>query len=148
MDNINVRKTNLHDIGSIHKIETRTFSDPWSVDSITFSIEVDSDENAVAEVDGNVVGYVFIRLCFEVAEITNVAVSLEKRKLGIASVLLNEAMNRCVQRGAMRFVLEVRESNLPAIALYRSLGFVEDGIRRDYYSNPKENALIMWKKND
>lgn len=68
------------------------------------------------------------------------------RKKGFARLLLRELMQKSAASGVENFTLEVRESNLPAIRLYESLGFVTEGIRKNFYRNPNENALIMWKR--
>ena len=79
-------------------------------------------------------------------EIMNVAVRKEFRQRGCAGRLMQELLSRAKERGASRFILEVREGNFPAIRLYESLGFERAGIRKNFYSDPKENALILLKE--
>ena len=85
-------------------------------------------------------------LSFEEGEIMNVAVRREYRRKGVAGRLMKELLSRAEKRGAARFILEVREGNLPAIRLYESLGFLHAGRRRNFYSDPAEDALIMIKE--
>ena len=85
-------------------------------------------------------------LSFEEGEIMNVAVRKEYRRKGVAGRLMKELLSRAEKRGAARFILEVREGNLPAIRLYESLGFLHAGRRRNFYSDPAEDALIMIKE--
>ncbi len=92
------------------------------------------------------VGYCGVWISFEEGEIMNVAVRKEFRQRGCAGRLMQELLSRAKERGASRFILEVREGNLPAIRLYESLGFERAGIRKNFYSDPKENALILLKE--
>ena len=98
-----------------------------------------------AEIDGEIAGYCGFYQSLEEAEITNVAVKRQFQRRGIGRKLLLELMRLGKEQGAFAFTLEVRVSNLPAIRLYESLGFVSFGIRPDFYEKPKENALIMWR---
>ena len=99
-----------------------------------------------AVTDPVLVGYCGVWLSFDEGEIMNVAVREEFRRRGCAGRLLEELLSRAKERGASRFILEVREKNLPAIRLYESLGFGRAGIRKNFYSDPKENALILLKE--
>ena len=101
---------------------------------------------AGASPDGVLVGYCGVWLSFEEGEIMNVAVRKDFRRKGYAGKLLKELLARASQRGVSRFILEVREGNLPARRLYESLGFQEAGIRKNFYSDPKENAIILVKE--
>ena len=85
-------------------------------------------------------------LSFEEGEIMNVAVRREYRRKGVAGRLMKELLSRAEKRGAARFILEVREGNLPAVRLYESLGFLHAGRRRNFYSDHAEDALIMIKE--
>ena len=96
--------------------------------------------------DPVLVGYCGVWLSFEEGEIMNVAVRKEFRQRGCAGRLMQELLSRAKERGASRFILEVREGNFPAIRLYESLGFERAGIRKNFYSDPKENALILLKE--
>lgn len=93
-----------------------------------------------------VVGYCGVWLSFEEGEIMNVAVREEFRRRGCAGRLLRELISQAKERGVSRFILEVREGNDPAIRLYESLGFQRAGVRKNFYSDPRENALILLKE--
>ena len=99
--------------------------------------------------DGNRhIGTVGFTRSFDEADVSNVCVDEEYRKEGIASFLLDNAIRTMIQNGVFHFTLEVREKNIPAIRLYEKQGFVNEGIRPNFYSNPKDNAVIMWKHID
>ena len=78
----------------------------------------------------------------------NVAVSDALRRQGIAGKLLTEAMRRGREQGISDYTLEVRKSNKAAVSLYEGLGFRTEGVRKDYYEQPREDALIMWKRKE
>ena len=78
-------------------------------------------------------------------QITNVAVAPQYRRQGVAKKLFRVFLDKGEQKGLTAFTLEVRTSNVPAIELYKSFGFKEAGVRKDFYELPKEDALIMWR---
>lgn len=129
-------------------LEEKCFgADAWSMQAFADALK---DENAlylscIVEEEG-LIAYCGIWRSFEDGDITNVAVDERYRKKGFARLLLRELMQKSAASGVENFTLEVRESNLPAIRLYESLGFVTEGIRKNFYRNPNENALIMWKR--
>jgi ribosomal-protein-alanine N-acetyltransferase len=97
----------------------------------------------VAENQAGVVGYIMARISGEEGEILNLAVLPRDRRKGIARRLLAAGMEALVAEGVREAYLEVRESNVPAITLYRSAGFRPVGLRPDYYRNPPEDALVL-----
>ena len=101
-----------------------------------------SDEDYVPPV---VYGYVGLVLIPYESDITNITVSGECRRQGIATRLMEELFRRCPEKGVTVVHLEVRESNESARALYKKLGFVEDGRRKRYYTDPVEDAILMTK---
>ena len=94
---------------------------------------------------GRVLGYVGMMYVLDEGYISNVAVSPECRRLGIADKLIESLIKRANERNLSFVTLEVRESNLPAIELYRKFGFSDVGMRRYYYNRPTENAILMTK---
>ena len=100
----------------------------------------------VAEQNGAVLGYVGSQMVPPEADMMNIAVHPDCRRQGIAAALIEELVSRLKERRSHILRLEVRESNTPAIALYNSMGFTQLGIRKNYYRNPKENALILGKE--
>lgn len=133
------------DLDDVAKMEQEHFSMPWSRDDFKMCLlRPDEMGCVVAEADDKIVGCVVYRNIVGDVDITNVQVKEAYRRQGIAAALMKEAMKMARTIGGERFTLEVRESNLAAIALYESLGFVIEGRRRGFYSHPVEDALIMW----
>lgn len=134
------------DLGQAALLEQACFGKAaWSAGSLAAALR---DPNALylaAEESGELLGYCGVWQSFEDGEVMNVAVRRDRRREGCARRLLEELFVRAGERGVQRFTLEVREGNLPAIRLYESLGFVTEGIRKNFYDNPRENALIMWR---
>ena len=138
-----VEMTSEH-ISEIALLEKGCFSSPWSENSLSEELNNESSHFIVA-VSDNVLGYIGVQeICGE-AYITNIAVFKEYRKSGIGRNLLKSAIDGAVSRNCEFITLEVRESNTSAIALYSSQGFVKEGIRKNFYEMPVENAVIMWK---
>lgn len=96
--------------------------------------------------DEKAAGFLILSTVLDEAEILEVAVSENLRRNGIGSELMTEVFGWCEKNGIGQIFLEVRESNFPAINCYRKFGFVENGVRKDYYRNPSENAVLMSKK--
>lgn len=131
-------------IHRLAQLEKECFSDPWSESAIREELENENAHFLVAESE-DVVGYIGVQeICGE-AYITNVAVTAEARKSGIGRALLKAACDGAKSRKCEFITLEVRESNLPAIALYESEGFEKAGIRKNFYSSPTENGIIYTK---
>jgi ribosomal-protein-alanine N-acetyltransferase len=97
----------------------------------------------VAEGKGGIVGFIMCRAVDSDCEIENVVVAVGMRRKGIGDLLLARVVERARERGAARLMLEVRASNAAAIALYKKHAFQQDGIRKNYYSNPSEDALLF-----
>ena len=133
------------DIQSIAEIEKECFADPWSEDALKSEL---GNENAVflaAKTDGQVSGYIGVHTVLDESYIANVAVKGTFRRLGIGSMLLDYAEEKVRAKGCSFISLEVRVSNAPAIRLYEKHGYVSQGERKNFYSHPTENALIMTK---
>ena len=110
-------------------------------------MESDNTIYIVAKENDNVAGYAGMYLSFEEGNITNVAVNPLSRRKGIGEKIVRDILNRAYEKGVRDVFLEVRETNSVAIALYEKIGFKEEGIRKNFYDKPRENALIMWKHN-
>lgn len=135
------------DLDRIMEIEVESFTTPWPKES--FLLEITKNQLAryiVAEVDGLVVGYGGIWLVLDEGHITNIAVAKEYRGLGVGKKLIEGLISLCKDGGITAMTLEVRKSNIIAQNLYKSYGFVEAGIRPNYYTDVNEDAIIMWKK--
>lgn len=138
-----IGKTTPDDLPALAELEKVCFSRPWSASALA---ETMCGEGAVfytAKEDGIPVGYVGSFAAGDEREITNIAVSPGYRRRGIAKALLTALIAEAKERGTGRILLEVRMSNLPARTLYESLGFVCDGVRKRYYRDPVEDAILM-----
>ncbi len=129
---------------SICRLESEAFSSPWSREDIEYQLTNENSHFLVA-VDyetGETAGYLGVQETAGEAYITNIAVFKKYRRLGAADALIKKASDDAFARGCDFISLEVRESNLPAISLYEKNGFQKIGIRKNFYSNPPENAVI------
>lgn len=141
-----LREMELDDLDDIMDIEKDAFSTPWSRNA--FQKEITENMLAkyiVAEVDGKPVGYAGIWLIIDEGHITNIAVSKSLRGQGIGKYLMMGLIDFCSKNSIMNMTLEVRESNIAAQKLYKKFGFLECGIRPNYYADDHEDAVIMWK---
>lgn len=94
----------------------------------------------MAEESGEIAGYCGLVMAPDEGDVTNVSVAKNRRRQGIGAMLVRELIRRAGENGVTKLYLEVRESNQAAIALYESLGFKKDGVRRDYYEEPREKC--------
>ena len=127
-------------------LEEEAFSMPWHKESF---MEMIANENAcylVALVGEEVVASCGLRHIVGEGELNNVVTKSTMRGQGIGRQILLKLLDEGAKMGAQAFTLEVRVSNTPAIHLYESLGFVSEGIRKNFYEEPTEDALIMWKR--
>lgn len=126
------------------KVEENAFSKPWSRQQFLGELASDATRYFLAEADGQIVGYAGAWLIVDEVQITNIAVHSDYRRRGIGKALLTHLLNTTQEEGATFYSLEVRRSNLPAQALYKSQGFSVQGERKNYYGD--EDALIMLKE--
>lgn len=132
-------------IDQIAELEKICFSEPWSQNAILDSFR-SGTVFFVAVKGKKVLGYAGIKPVLDEGYITNVAVFPEYRRLGVAKALMSR-LDRLAEDRQLSFIsLEVRESNIPAITLYESFGYKNEGLRKNFYSNPAENAIIMTKR--
>ena len=141
-----------HRMGSEHLdqvafIERESFHTPWSKDTFSYEIKFNTFAHyMVALADKKkVAGYAGMWIIMDEAHITNVAVQKKQRGRGLGLELMQRMIAWALTLGAMRMTLEVRPSNTPARSLYATLGFKERGVRKKYYADTGENAIIMWK---
>lgn len=142
MEQIVVRLMEEKDIPQLVDIEKECFSMPWSEKAFKDSYELSYTHFLVAEVGGNVAGYVGVYRVGDEADITNVAVSSIYRRKGIGKSLLRELISYSQKQNILAITLEVRDSNAGAIALYEQMGFNKVGIRKNFYEKPVEDAII------
>ena len=139
-----VRRATIEDAKEIFAIEMECFSVPWSLDSIeTELVNEDKKLYYVVEDANGVVGYAGAWLVYDEGQITNIAIRPSVRRQGYGAKLTSALIEECFKRGMHEIFLEVRISNLSALSLYRQLGFTVKGMRKNYYSEPKEDAYIM-----
>ena len=133
-------------VAQIAELEKICFSDPWSEKSIASEL---NNELAfwLTAIEGDLVaGYIGSQTVIDETDMMNVAVHPDFRRKGIAEALVNALVEAMKSRGSRCLTLEVRASNEPAIMLYEKLGFSQIGRRKNYYRNPREDALILRKE--
>ena len=133
-------------VAQVAELEKICFSDPWSENSVASELKNHLSCWLVAEEDGKVAGYVGSQTVIDESDMMNVAVHPDHRRKGIAEALVVELVEALRKRESHCLTLEVRASNEPAKALYEKLGFTQVGLRKNYYRNPKEDALILRKE--
>jgi len=143
--NIEICEMTESDIEAVSKIEEECFSMPWKPDDFKDMIERDNMTYVVLKIDGQVAGGAGLMCIVGDGDITNVAISEKYRGRGYSKPMMEALIKKGCELGCTAFTLEVRVSNEPAIRLYKSLGFTEEGIRPGFYEKPREDALIMWK---
>jgi ribosomal-protein-alanine N-acetyltransferase len=143
---IEVRRLTLADLGNIERIEQRVYPTPWSRSMFAGELAKPASISlgAFAE-DGRLLGYLVVSRYVDAWHIMNVAVDPDRRRRGIATRLLDALFATTAGDSRRGYTLEVRISNTTAIALYERLGFHATGVRRGYYTDNREDALIMWK---
>lgn len=140
-----IEKMTSGQLEGVYIIETECFSHPWSKQSLEEELNNETSLFLVAKEENEVIGYIGMSIVIDEGYIFNVAVREKYRNKGVATALINELVTYGKKNNFSFITLEVRESNLPAISLYSKFGFIKAGERKDYYSNPKENAILMTK---
>ena len=139
-----IRKMEERDIKEVAAIEEETFSSPWSADSFSKESKNKNNIYLVVEDNGEIIGYCGLWGVAGEGQITNVAVRKDNRNRGVGRIMLTKLLELGVNQGLESFTLEVRESNKSALHVYQSLGFYSVGIRKNFYTGPTENAVIVW----
>lgn len=142
---VQIRLMEIDDLDDVMELEFKCFTTPWSREA--FFNEITKNQFAyylVAEQDGKVIGYCGLWVISDDAHITNIAIHPSERRKGIGDYLFRGAMDMAKTLGAVKMSLEVRVSNEPAQSLYRKYGFQKGGIRKNYYTDNQEDALVMW----
>ncbi|HWP96794.1 MAG TPA: ribosomal protein S18-alanine N-acetyltransferase [Syntrophomonadaceae bacterium] len=140
-----MRKMTLQDLDQVMIIEAECFSLPWSRQSYENELKNQYASYRVVDFDGNVGAYGGIWVIFDEAHITNVAVAQKCRQNGWGKSLMLDLEKIAWGKGAVRIFLEVRPSNLAALNMYQGLGYVATGLRKEYYSDNQEDAVVMTK---
>ena len=149
MTTIELRQLSLADLRAIEDIERRSYPTPWSRSMFAGELAKPSSVCLGAfeadNADATLCGYLIVSRYVDAWHVMNVAVDPEHRGRGIATMLLERLFELTAHDARRRNTLEVRVSNATAIALYERLGFEARGIRRGYYTDNREDAMIMWK---
>lgn len=137
------------DVDGVIGIEEKAYGEHhWSKESFLNELSNDLARYYSAfDENGNLVGYAGCWQILEEVHITNIAVSVDHRRMGVGNKLLQKIIDDCYENKAKYITLEVRVSNTPAISLYEKYGFKSLGVRKGYYQNNNEDALIMWTEN-
>lgn len=134
------------DADCVARLEMNIFPDPWSEKSILESLSQEYSICLVLEDRDQVVGYLIFYQSFGEGEILRVAVEKKNQRQGAGTCLLDALDTFCVEKGITKVMLDVRESNQKARNFYKKKGFEEDGIRRNFYTSPNEDAVLMSRR--
>ncbi|AEE90690.1 MAG: ribosomal protein S18-alanine N-acetyltransferase [Tepidanaerobacter acetatoxydans] len=145
-DDLTVEVMKMKDLDDVMEVERQCFTTPWS--RYSFACELTDNQFShyiVVRHIGKVIGYAGMWIILDEAHVTNVGVLPEYRGKGIGELLMRSLMAAAKNHGATKMTLEVRKTNYIAQNLYSKLGFEPVGIRRGYYMDDGEDAIIMWK---
>jgi [ribosomal protein S18]-alanine N-acetyltransferase len=147
VNGLQFRRLEARDLAGVEAIERRSYPTPWSQSMFAGEIAKPSSIclGAFDAETGVLLGYLIISRYVDAWHVMNVAVEPKHRRRGIATALLDRLFELTAEDGRRGYTLEVRVSNTQAIALYERLGFQSRGIRRGYYTDNREDALVMWK---
>lgn len=144
---IKIRRMNINDVDGVMNVETKCFKIAWSKES--FEYEMKENNKAlyvIAEYNGTILGYAGLWKILDEGHITNIAVLNEYRRMGIATLMLSTLIKMAQEDNIKSFTLEVKHTNSVAINLYENFGFSACGVRKGYYKDTNDDAIIMWKK--
>ena len=145
--NVELRRLETDDLAEVEEIERESYPTPWSRTMFDAELRKPSSLALGAFTTGDgLVGYAFVSRYVDAWHVMNVAVATEYRRRGIAVALLERLFDVTSTDPRRGYTLEVRVSNVGAIALYEKLGFEARGVRRGYYTDNREDALIMWRE--
>ena len=142
-----IRRLQLRDLSAIEDIERDSYATPWSRSMFAGELSKASSVclGAFDQDTGELIGYLIVSRYVDAWHVMNIAVDLSSRRAGVATALLVRLFELTTSDGRRGYTLEVRVSNTGAIHLYERLGFQPRGIRRGYYTDNREDALIMWR---
>jgi [ribosomal protein S18]-alanine N-acetyltransferase len=143
---VDIRRLTIADLSAIERIEQRVYPTPWSRSMFAGELAKPSSVSLGAfDEQGVLTGYLIVSRYVDAWHVMNVAVASDRQRLGIASSLLEQLFELTREDDRRGYTLEVRVSNTGAIALYQRVGFEPRGVRRGYYTDNREDALIMWR---
>lgn len=141
-----IRRMEERDIPAAAELERICFSESWSAKILESGLHSPYDVYYVFEQDDRILGYCNLRVLAGEGEVQRIAVHPDSRRLGVGRKMMDTMVEYAIRERAYAISLEVREGNLAARNLYESYGFVGEAVRKAYYHNPTEDALIMWKR--
>ena len=147
MSNLEIREFNINDIEELYEVELTSFTDPWSKESFKDELNNAIAHYLVGSINNKVVAYIGAWFILDEAHITNVAVKSDIRRQKIAKQLITAFIVLAKKHQITSITLEVRASNIPAQSLYQQFGFEKQGLRKRYYADNNEDAIIMWLRN-
>ena len=135
------------DLDAVAALEAACFTNPWTREMLERDVQTDVTRVYVLRDEaGAVVAFCTCWVVLDELHVNTVAVDPGRRRAGLGTKLMNQVMDEAVQAGARRATLEVRATNVPARELYAALGFTEAGRRPGYYTQPDDDAIILWKE--
>ena len=137
-----IRPMAAEDVTAVGRIESQ-FSSSWTKSQISTEIDRKAGVSLIAENGEEIIGWCCGMILAPEAELLKVAVTANRQRQGVANLLLQELVTLFTQNGVEQIFLEVRSANIPALALYRSLAWKEQGIRKNYYSRPTDDAVLL-----
>ncbi len=143
-----IRPMRLSDLQSVTEIEESSFPRPWSLNAFITQLAKDASVCLVAVEDNQIAGYIIATQYVEVWHMLDLAVHEKYRRKYLATDLIEQMLEICAREKHRGFTLEVRKSNRGAIKMYESFGFICTGLRKAYYRDNGEDALIMWKDSE
>ena len=141
-----IRLMEERDLPAVAELEKLCFSESWSYSILESGIHSPYDVYYVFEQDEKVLGYCNLRVLAGEGEVQRIAVHPDCRRLGVGRKMMDAMVEYAIREGAYAISLEVREGNAAARNLYESYGFAGEAVRKAYYHNPTEDAVIMWKR--
>ena len=141
-----VRNMTEKDVNAVADLEKAIFPDPWTAKSIYDTFGQKQAFIVVAEEKEKIVGYCIVYFVLDEGEIARIAVDPSLRRQGVGCQILEQVQKTCIEKEVTRLLLDVRESNESARKFYQNYGFQTDGIRKNFYDFPKENAVLMSKE--
>jgi ribosomal-protein-alanine N-acetyltransferase len=142
---IEIRRLGLDDLAAVEGIERRSYQTPWSRSMFAGELAKATGLCLGAFAGEELCAYLIVARYVDAWHVMNIAVDVDKRRRGIAERMLLELFELTTRDGTRGYTLEVRVSNAGAIRLYERLGFLASGVRRGYYTDNREDALIMWR---
>lgn len=140
---IEISEADFQELPKIAALEREIFPDAWSLKSLEETWKQKNSAIFVAKTKEGMAGYLIFYYVLEEGEIARIATAHSVRRQGVAGQMFRKLLDFCQEQQITRIMLEVRENNEAARRFYGKSGFTKDGIRRNYYENPKENAVLM-----